>query len=1226
MAESVTAASNLVGTPSAVDMVRQVRGLVERNRQRWRALMLVEGVASFLAVPLAYLLLVFAADNVMHLPTWGRVAAQLLLLALIGLQGWRLMRRWRQLSLSEDEVALAIERRTPGGLQNQLINSVQLGRDSERVPDDMRHAVVAENYHLLARAALPPSARSGPASAWLVGAVLLLAAAGTYFGLQPQRFMNAAGRIFMPLANIEPIYSTTLKVQPGDVTVGFGQDVAVTIDVAGVVPASVRILRNDGQEQKTIDVPVDARSRTARYTFEAVRGSMTYEVRGGDFATRPYLIKVPMPWQLQRAVAVYKFPAYTELPDRQGVATTGDLEALAGTEAEVTFELNQPADEAVMLLEPAGTEPIALTKTGDATFTGSFTFAGVTGYRIQARTGEAEPVQTPGYTIRAVADQSPTLILTGLRHQAQVMIDAVEPLEISARDDYGLTDLGLFYRHTVKGAGEESWQPIERWPLERGAAEFKNAMPLAFGLFDAVEGDTLEVALRARDNDPLKGERWTTGTVYELVISSPGATLQLLYERILKTEAQMRAMIDSQRGQSEAAATWIDKFKAPSELRWDDQANLDALTTAMAEQAAAEAALQDETLNIAKNMVKEAGSLSMSVDMLATSEMRRAIQILESVPKQENPQSMRAALSDARMTHERVIESLEEMLGAYVTFRKEWELTHMVPFTRMLADRQQAMAEASVKYADMSADAVGPVQRSATTRRQAKLLELCGMAHTAFAGMAEMESDAGPVMVAAFTKASESLAAPALVEPMRQAEQSLRTSSWSAAAGHQREAATQLAEIYAGLRQAQSQAAQEALDELKELAKSDLKAQEALDKLKEGSGKSVLDVDADAQAAKELVHMRKTAAQLKNKNKQDLGGTPYEMKYTEEMIEGLSRRIPGPPQNIAGLKLATTPGGQISAPHASDLPANRVNPMIQSEFEDLVGELLDEADAMQEDYQTFNLNTAVALNESGEIQTTGGDLNSTAAAAATGNMKPPTNNVGGASRMGRQGARSFGLAVGSELINRKGRDEVQEGQLEAPDQGGLMKEIMSEDPQKDSAVGIGGKKIDDPQTSFNTKNTDGWRDDMVDRLGDPQQRNQVVERKGAPLDPRVAERMYTMRNKQEQLVQRIKALRKELNNLYLPTDHLDEVMRQLQANMDRLTEKPDADIFRMQVEQLDKLKSTVMVFSRPTSQFGQGLQREQAVKGRVLDEPAAPPLPGYEEAVSRYYAKLSGAE
>ncbi len=75
-----------------------------------------------------------------------------------------------------------------------------------------------------------------------------------------------------------------------------------------------------------------------------------------------------------------------------------------------------------------------------------------------------------------------------------------------------------------------------------------------------------------------------------------------------------------------------------------------------------------------------------------------------------------------------------------------------------------------------------------------------------------------------------------------------------------------------------------------------------------------------------------------------------------------------------------------------------------------------------------------------------------------------------------------------------------------------------------------------------------------------------------------------------------------------------------------VTEKPDADIFRMQVEQLDKLKSTVMVFSRPTSQFGQGLQREQAVKGRVLDEPAAPPLPGYEEAVSRYYAKLSGAE
>ena len=57
---------------------------------------------------------------------------------------------------------------------------------------------------------------------------------------------------------------------------------------------------------------------------------------------------------------------------------------------------------------------------------------------------------------------------------------------------------------------------------------------------------------------------------------------------------------------------------------------------------------------------------------------------------------------------------------------------------------------------------------------------------------------------------------------------------------------------------------------------------------------------------------------------------------------------------------------------------------------------------------------------------------------------------------------------------------------------------------------------------------------------------------------------------------------------------------------------------------LDQLRNTVRMFQAPASGFQPSLPRERSLQGRVLDEPARDALPGYEEAVKRYYEKLSG--
>ena len=427
--------------------------------------------------------------------------------------------------------------------------------------------------------------------------------------------------------------------------------------------------------------------------------------------------------------------------------------------------------------------------------------------------------------------------------------------------------------------------------------------------------------------------------------------------------------------------------------------------------------------------------------------------------------------------------------------------------------------------------------------------------------------------------------------------------------------------LYVGLVKVQSDAARKALEDVQKLIESGLEGQKANEELKAGSSENLLDVNPDQLNGAEIVHLQELAARERAR-RSAAADKRNDYLFEEKMKALLSPPDSGKRQAFEDLKLAKTPSGQMSFPKSSDRAGNRVKPHVQEKFEDLVGDLLEEADDLRKDYETYNMNAAFNIAEGGEIGKQGGDLNSTAAAAATGNMKPPSQDVGGISRSGRQGARAHGLVAGDESINRRGRDEAQEGQQEIPDQAGKLSETKSSDPQADTSTGVGGKDVASDDTSFSLKDAGEWKDEMADRMKPPNAVNKVVERQGKPLPPEVADKLRDWESRQEQIIQRLKVIRKKLDNLFLPTDDLDELANRLNTNLDRLKENPSADVFRLQQQTLDRLIGTLMVFNRASAEFAPSLPRDQRLKGSVLDEMSAPSLPGYEEAVKRYYEEL----
>lgn len=1220
------------------DCVGELQQRVETNRRRWRTVILFEALGLALAVPLAYLWTVFFLDGRLHLPMMARLLASLGLLAGLAWAARHLWSRWRSLDLGQDQVALAIEGRTPTPVHNRLINAVQLARrtqSSEVYSRDLSEAVIRENHQRLHEIHLEEAAQMRPAllRMGLAGALVVLGIA--FWIWQPAWFANAAARIFLPLASIEPLYRTRLAVEPGDVeTTG---NVTLRITIAGERPETLTLLKR--QQGKLISevIPVPAEADAVETTLRDITQPFTYAVRGGDYTTPYYQVTLPSRAGLARLRVFYRYPAYTKLADRTVESAASDLEALAGTQAKATFVFDHPVEEAKLVLDqPAGAkqQAVQLTKLGlGREWQGDIALVDVVSYWLEVV--HKQPQKLGPFAIRLLRDQEPKLELTGLDQRAEINLDGVLPLQVIASDDYGLETMGLYYRklqtttrlahaenNAAKANDAEAWTAIAAWPGEQKTT-FRSQHAVTVASLGLVEGDKIELAVRAVDNDPLKKGAWTTGAIYELTVGGDGVALQLLYEQILRSERDLKALVKSEHSLLANVVAWQRKLEGAGNIKWEDPKNIAELHAAVGDLQKTHEKLRQSAGQLARSMVPQAGNLRVAIGMLADTEMMRLTRILDSVPTREQPQAKQAALADGRVTLDRILRSLDEIQETYVTFRADWELGNMVPFTKMLADRQTKLRDQSRQRVGKAAEPGEPFLRPSMQKRQTKVLELCQLIQPAFLGLAARLEEPEAILAKAFQAGAATLGGESLQKPLRQGADDAGAGRWQQAAAQQTVAAEMLAMLHHQLRQAQMDAAQKALAALRDKAKSDLKAQQELEKLDPGTDQNFVKNFPDNFKLEDLMRIQEVAGTKKrtlDKEDKDLDSM-FLLDVDKKRIE--LDKDSGVRQDPYSLTL-----GKVAEPTPilkmyKDKEGNKVQPFMQEQFDDLVGKLLEEADELDKKYQSIKLSTNQNNNDPGDIGKVGGALNSTGAVTATGNKKPPTTESGGVSRTGRQGARAYGMVADEETFNRKGRDQALDGQEKIADQAGLNKMHKTDENQKDTSTGVGGKKIASDDTHFSLHDTGKWKDEYTKRLEKPQAKENIVERQGDKLDPKVAAQMRDLTSKQEQIIERLKAIKKDLKNLYLPTEHLDELMQTLQTNLESLNERPEAELFRLQAQALEHLRGALRVFRHASASFQPSLPRDRQVRGRVLDEPATPALPGYEEATKGYYLRLA---
>lgn len=209
----------------------------------------------------------------------------------------------------------------------------------------------------------------------------------------------------------------------------------------------------------------------------------------------------------------YEYPAYTLMPSKVALRTDGNVEAIKGTN--VTFEATplKPLKRGRLILEKGIPHAI---DTNKQNVKANFVVVSDDTYYIDDQTNN---IRSKDFSIKSTEDSNPEVKIDYPSSEAN-LAGVNEQLEISysATDDFGISKIILEWEST-KGVGSKT--------IELFKAEAKSRQGQFFWDLQGIEAEpneTINVKLKAYDNDTVSGPKVGESNVIKVTLSNPNKT------------------------------------------------------------------------------------------------------------------------------------------------------------------------------------------------------------------------------------------------------------------------------------------------------------------------------------------------------------------------------------------------------------------------------------------------------------------------------------------------------------------------------------------------------------------------------------------------------------------------------------------------------------------------------------------------------------------------------
>ena len=471
MSSTVTSPPASASTSPADELITQ--RIAEACRALWWAEIVRRGV--LFAILFMSALLVWAIiDQWIYSPgTLGRVIAWIVLVAATV---WYFIQRIYPILTSRvrpEYAARSLERDTPE-LRQDLTSYLTLRDQSQ--DKSLRGRIVRSIGSITAKQLRTndslPSEATGTLAWWIAGAcVLALLAIYTVFS--PKNTFASAGRLLVPVADIEPAKRVEIsEVQPGDTSAIAGRAVDVSAKVEGLhadEPVTCRWESVSRDEQFELNFDDQERRFQGKLQLDhSISGTVRYFIEAGDDTAGPFVLDVENVPVIAIQSVHYQPPAYTgEKPHTSSSAT---ITAVDGTNVTIRAKTNRPISKATLEFNPrtvgetvratAGSRSMTIAEDGTSVSlqfplrrSGSRSSeVPLNSYRLRVwdDAGQSNPDPIV-YPIRVIPDLPPEVSIVMPRKSPKSMgVDLQQLIEVHAMDpDFGLKKVELEIRRGI---------------------------------------------------------------------------------------------------------------------------------------------------------------------------------------------------------------------------------------------------------------------------------------------------------------------------------------------------------------------------------------------------------------------------------------------------------------------------------------------------------------------------------------------------------------------------------------------------------------------------------------------------------------------------------------------------------------------------------------------------------------------------------------------------------
>lgn len=562
-------------------VVAPVLSRLDDVRRRIKNLYALHGAAVLALYAAAFVGVTFFLDWSLHLPKAVRF---IFLFAGAGFLGYTALRRLVRplaFSISDDDLALIVERKNPA-LADRLISAIQLARSPgayehfnspelvDRLVADAADAVGDIDFRdvlvgrfvmrmaffagvsalvLASFGAVRPDLAAiyfnrlfGGDAAWPKRTFLLVEGFSTACPecnvvLTTDRRERECPACRAPLSDAD--WKPTLTVPRGDPQ-------TIKVRVEGVVPDKAHLhfeFTETGEKGRETMRLVGNRDEGYSFTFDFARvnGPFTFHVEGGDDETPDHVILTDTPPTVLGLQAFYTYPAYTRLQTTSSEAPEpgGNVEAPLHTRVRIRGLANE--DLAAVTVEYATdvkSEAVpAVLGPGPREFSFSFEVADDRAryeIRLRARNG-LDNRDTLAYDVKGLRDQKPEIKVDSPRGLEEFVTPICKyPVRVSFSDDYGfardangLAELRLEYH--LGGEDEETWHAVAlkfpdaddvRETSLRGGEQADVRYTLDLARHALKPGDWIVFRFLAKDNKDIGGANEAKTKTYRLTITS----------------------------------------------------------------------------------------------------------------------------------------------------------------------------------------------------------------------------------------------------------------------------------------------------------------------------------------------------------------------------------------------------------------------------------------------------------------------------------------------------------------------------------------------------------------------------------------------------------------------------------------------------------------------------------------------------------------------------------